>query len=241
MEVFAALLVGLAVLILLDKKMNPHSSINRRLLKIARKTATQHAKTLSIKRNQLTFVDDYGNYEDGKWYRHMKYFIEKVVFRDAAREGLTVKHVKFTDTIWLDLEKTIDSVIDGANLKTKSKKQISDVVSGEAYEHLCREILQDHGWRVVTTPATGDQGADLIADLLGKRVVIQCKFYSRPVGNKAVQEVFAAKRFQRAEYAIVVSNSPFTRAAQQLAQTNHVLLMHHDELSDLKANLGPAT
>ena len=81
---------------------------------------------------------------------------------------------------------------------------------------------------------TGDQGADLIADMGGCRVVIQCKFYSRPVGNKAVQEAHAAIGFHAGDCAAVVSNASFTRAAKQLADANGVLLLHHDQLADLR-------
>ncbi len=89
---------------------------------------------------------------------------------------------------------------------------------------------------VITTPVTGDQGADLIVANEGNQViiVIQCKFYSKPVGNKAVQEAYAAKGFQQADYAAVVSNAAFTPSARQLASTNGIFLLHHDDLSRLK-------
>ena len=80
---------------------------------------------------------------------------------------------------------------------------------------------------------TGDQGADLIADTGGRRVVIQCKFHSKPVGNKAVQEAHAAVGYHAGDHAAVVSNASFTRSAKQLAAANGVLLLHHDQLADL--------
>ena len=50
-------------------------------------------------------------------------------------------------------------------------------------------------WETFVTPQSGDQGADLIIEKYGLKFVVQCKFYSNPVGNKAVQEVIAAKGF----------------------------------------------
>ena len=116
----------------------------------------------------------------------------------------------------------------------------ADIVSGEHYETLCRDLLLAQGWHVDTTPVTGDQGADLIADARGCRVVIQCKFYSRPVGNKAVQEAHAALGFHAGARAAVVSNASFTRAARQLADANGVLLLHHHQLADLSRLVLPA-
>ncbi len=84
---------------------------------------------------------------------------------------------------------------------------------------------------------SGDQGADVIAERGGRRAVIQCKRYQSPVGNKAVQEAYAAARFQDAGYAVVVTNSIFTKSARQLANKNGILLMHHDDLSSLENTL----
>ena len=41
------------------------------------------------------------------------------------------------------------------------------------------------------TNATGDLGLDVIAEKQGLRYGIQCKYYSYPVGNIAVQVAYA--------------------------------------------------
>jgi restriction system protein len=74
---------------------------------------------------------------------------------------------------------------------------------------------------------------DLIAEQAGRKVVLQCKLYSAPVGNSAVQQVFAGKAFEDAYVAVVVSNSTYTRSAHDLAAKNGVLLLHYDRLSSL--------
>src|ERR1700730_11505635 len=65
-----------------------------------------------------------------------------------------------------------------------------------------------------------DQGVDVVAEKNGIRLVLQCKLYSRPVGNKAVQEAAAARAHEAADYGVVVSNNRYTQDAQQLASTN---------------------
>jgi HJR/Mrr/RecB family endonuclease len=77
----------------------------------------------------------------------------------------------------------------------------------------------------------------VIAEMRGKRVVIQCKRYTSSIGNSAVQEAFAGKSFESADHAAVVSNAEFTRGARQLADTTHVILLHHDELSKLERQI----
>ena len=74
------------------------------------------------------------------------------------------------------------------------------------------------------TPTTGDQGVDLITEKDGIRCAIQCKFYSKPVGNKAIQEVIAGRGFYNCDTAMVVTNNSFTKSAKQLAKNSNVQL-----------------
>ena len=71
--------------------------------------------------------------------------------------------------------------------------------------------------QIEQTPSTGDQGADVILLIEGIKIVIQAKRYTGVVGNAAVQEVFAAKEYYEADYAMVVTNSRYTPAAYTLA------------------------
>ena len=79
-----------------------------------------------------------------------------------------------------------------------------------------------------------------MAERDGIRLVVQCKRYGKPVGNAAVQEVAAAARYWDADRAAVVSNAGFTAAARKLAGATNVLLLHHDDLSDLDPVAPPA-
>jgi HJR/Mrr/RecB family endonuclease len=86
-----------------------------------------------------------------------------------------------------------------------------------------------------------DQGVDGIADKNGLRIVQQCKLYSNPVGNKAVQELAAGRVHQQAHHRAVVRNNAYTTAAKQLAATNGILLSHHTDLPQLEQMLSMAT
>uniref|UniRef100_UPI0034E4BC37 restriction endonuclease n=1 Tax=Enterococcus faecalis TaxID=1351 RepID=UPI0034E4BC37 len=82
---------------------------------------------------------------------------------------------------------------------------------------------------VETTPASGDQGADLLVRLGSVRVAIQAKRYSGVVGNAAVQEIFAAKQFYDTDFAMVVTNSRYTMPAKALADKLEVTLATSDD------------
>ena len=85
------------------------------------------------------------------------------------------------------------------------------------------------------TPVTGDHGVDLIAIIDKAKVCIQCKRYSNPVGNRAVQEVISGREYYGGTHAAVVSNAEFTTHARELAASTNVILISHTELEDLKA------
>jgi HJR/Mrr/RecB family endonuclease len=111
----------------------------------------------------------------------------------------------------------------------------TDNIDPLEFERRCAEAMQLSGWIAQTTKSTGDQGADVIASKRGITVVLQCKLYSNTVGNKAVQEVFAAKTHLSANFAAVVSNRLYTRSAKELAVTTGVLLLDYSQLRE--ANL----
>jgi restriction system protein len=103
-------------------------------------------------------------------------------------------------------------------------------MSPQEFEHYCASVLREMKWDARVTQFSGDQGADIVADKRGTRIVIQCKKYSKPVGNRAVQEIVAAIAHEGAQRGVVVTTSDYTRAAEKLATSNEVLLLHHTDL-----------
>ena len=71
----------------------------------------------------------------------------------------------------------------------------------------------------------------------GIKYVVQAKYYSGNVGNKAVQEVVAARSFYSAEKGMVVTNSKFTKAASELAEANKIRLVDGEALNEMLEEL----
>ena len=103
-------------------------------------------------------------------------------------------------------------------------------ISPEEFERYCAAVLRERRWDARVTPAGGDQGVDIVADKRGLRIVVQCKKYSKPVGNRAVQEIVAGIAHRDAQRGVVVATSGYTSSAKRLAASNEVLLLHHSEL-----------
>jgi restriction system protein len=101
------------------------------------------------------------------------------------------------------------------------------------YEQFCSFLLENAGWSVLLTKASGDQGADIVAHRKGRKMVVQCKHWKASIGTKAVQEAYAAMAFYQAHSACVIGSSAYTRGAIALADKTGVLLLHHNNVGVL--------
>ena len=116
----------------------------------------------------------------------------------------------------------------------ENPKGVNNEMSGSDYEEYCSNILSNAGWKVSITKASNDQGVDIVAEIENLKYCIQCKRYSNPVGNKAVQEVYAGKDHYGGTHSVLVSNAGFTKSAKELAKSLGVILISDIELDKLE-------
>ncbi|MBX9867436.1 MAG: restriction endonuclease [Burkholderiales bacterium] len=195
--------------------LRQNASIN-----LAKTIILSHKDELTIKRSQLS-TKRYNRVEDDRWTKEEKYFIENIVMPELRMVNATI----LNEIHSFILENTANY----ANIKIDFNSKMTPY----EYEHFVANVLSQSGWDCIVTKSSGDQGIDVIATKKQKKVVAQCKLYSRSVGNTAVQEITAGRMHKNADYAIVVSNSTYTKSAIQLASTTNVLLLHHSNLNDL--------
>jgi len=112
-----------------------------------------------------------------------------------------------------------------------------DQMDGTTFEHYLEELLRTHGYKVKHVGQVGDFGADLLVEREARRSVVQAKRYAANVGIDAVREAATARQHYRADGAIVITNSTFTRAATELARTNHVELWGRPKLLQLASSV----
>ena len=101
------------------------------------------------------------------------------------------------------------------------------------YEIFCAEKFKENDWEAYATQGSSDQGVDVVATRGKEVLVAQCKKFSKPVGNKAVQEVVAGMKFYDANAGIVIAPNGFTNSAEKLAAANKIKLIHHSQIKDL--------
>ncbi len=143
-------------------------------------------------------------------------------------------HRKLNDEDWYIF---IASLVEKSCFKLSNEVQIYSNINykkGLKFENLCFQKLRSQGWKVKETPISGDQGVDLIASIDDLRLCIQCKDHQKAIGNKAVQEVYAGKKYWSGTHAVLISRSGFTKSAQKLALSSNVILISEYEIENIK-------
>lgn len=109
-----------------------------------------------------------------------------------------------------------------------------DRLSGYDFEIFCANMLKNNGFTdVKVTPKKSDHGIDILATDNEKRYAIQCKCYSKNVGNKAIQEAYSGKAIYDADIAVVLTNRYFTEQARSDARKLGVQLWDRNVLLKL--------
>jgi hypothetical protein len=169
---------------------------------------------IRIKRN------DYGKIiSDDRW-AEINEFLESI-------EGFKIRNFQKTDEAAGFVLSFLEQVESKLTEMDFDPSAIPD--DGLAFEHWVASNLKKFDWDAKATVGSGDQGLDVLAEKDGVKVGIQCKLYSGNVGNKAVQEVIAARTHFRLDKVCVLTNSNYTKSARELAQSSGVLLLtQHD-------------
>jgi hypothetical protein len=181
-------------------------------------------KFLEIAERKVSILDDYG---DENW-EALPPEIETCLSKIAKRNGINPQDSRGLPDEYRWLKQHLEARFQYYHRKQKAKPSSSfnvEGLSGVEFEMWFAKVLTEKGFDVRGTPATGDQGADLIAKKDGRTIVVQAKRYQGPVGNRAVQEVISALAYYGGDEGWVVTNASFTPSAKALAQKTNVRLI----------------
>lgn len=225
-----------------DFDKHPNCSIAKQaLISYTSKFFIKDMDIIFLKYKQLIYKDEFGdnNIEEFTNYFFNKYYPRYESNIYSFKEELKV----FCDKEWVDsilISETCGHVVhnlfDMLNDKLTDDDSVGidlekDAITPYEYEKLIASQFNQLGWDAYATSGSGDQGADVIVEKDGLLFVVQCKMYSQPVGNKAVQEVSSAKDYYDAAGAVVVTNNDYTKSARQLADSQNVWLIHDSQIA----------
>lgn len=215
-----------------QKQAEEQEQLGRRLIELI----DQHESALISYYHQSRRQDLFGDWDESRWHEHIDRFLKSQVVPqepDFIAWRQTPVGQKAANTVAKITAKKV------ACRKEENPLALIDATALTPidYERYCADLLREKGWNVHQTPATRDGGADFVAEKDGIRLVAQCKRYSQPVGNKAVQEATSAVRLYSGNVACVVAPMGFTRQAQHEATGLSVHLLHHSMLPDFADKL----
>ncbi|MCR4866195.1 MAG: restriction endonuclease [Lachnospiraceae bacterium] len=107
-----------------------------------------------------------------------------------------------------------------------------DEMEGHDFEYYCAELLEGMGFvEVEVTKGSGDFGADILAEKDGISYAVQCKCYDKPIGVRAVEEIYAGRDYYDRMVGVVMTNQYFTQPAVDMAKKLNILLWDRDYIS----------
>jgi restriction system protein len=119
--------------------------------------------------------------------------------------------------------------------KRRQRPLPMDELEGHDFEYYCADILRANGFLdVEVTKGSGDFGADILAEKDGITYAVQCKCYDKPIGVKAVQEVYAGRDFYDRMVGVVMTNQYFTQPAVELARKLNIMLWDRGYLDSME-------
>lgn len=180
------------------------------------------------------------NLVDGIVYNTINYNIENInmdfIFEIINNKTQIVSEVKEKykkHYLAKEKERLLSGDLTKEKEYVKEKFNLNSIADGYEFENYLKNIFEKKGYIANVTSKSKDQGADLIIEKHNEKIVVQAKYYSNPVGNKAVQEVSSAISYYKANRGMVVTNSTYTTSAIELAKANNIELIDGAKLNEI--------
>lgn len=111
--------------------------------------------------------------------------------------------------------------------------------NGLDFERQVHALLKNMGFEAEITKASGDGGIDIIAHskehITGGKYIIQCKDWSKPVGEPPVRDLYGVVTAENANKGILITTSTFTSPAINFAAGKPLELIDGTKFNQLLA------
>ncbi|MCF6094869.1 restriction endonuclease [Microaerobacter geothermalis] len=177
--------------------------------------------------NLIRFIEENFSKEDLENQLHIKYSDWK------KKPGPLLREMEYKMEMEIRGQLIQEILLERRPVKPVTLEDIDQMGdSGKEFERFLGMLFEKMGYQVAYTKTTGDQGGDLILERLEEKIVVQAKNVSAPVGNYAIQEVYAAKGYYGCHTAAVITNRDFTSPARELAEHLKVKLVNREQLAE---------
>lgn len=112
-------------------------------------------------------------------------------------------------------------------------------LSPAEFERYVALLFRRKGYRVKLRGRSGDRGVDLmVSQTGGKKAIVQCKRYRKPVGPDVVRELYGTLMHERVAHAFLVTTADISDSARQWARGKPMTLIDGATLAQIAAALG---
>lgn len=132
-----------------------------------------------------------------------------------------------------DRERYLNGDFEKEKKEISGKYSLNNITTGTQFELYLVNLFKDLGYKVKHNGKAGDQGCDLIVKKYDYTYAIQAKYYTGKLSNTPVQEIASSLKYYNANQGVVVTNSSFTKGAEELAKVNNVILIDGKDLNRL--------
>lgn len=220
--------------LILHKGHQLRSDMIRRIVEQFQQMLLRDRLTINIEQTNPKTLTDYLNaYLEivGEKYDENITSLKGVLKKKCIQYEMNIRDLVIERKKTIEMDNYANSLTEPIK-KNRYSIHAIDHMDGIEFEHFLCHLFEKMGYDVEVTPASGDQGADLIISKLGQKTVVQAKQYSQKVTNSAVQEITAAIKHYRALDGMVVTSNDFQQSAIELANSNGVELINREKLSD---------
>lgn len=190
---------------------------------------------LSLQDNINNFINRSGMEKGKDAWKYIDYGFNKdkmnIFLKTLREDGLKIKNVDDLEYILTDFINKKEEYLLKGGLNNDQKEFNS--LSGTDFELLLVRLFESMGYVVEHCGKVGDQGGDLVLNKGSERILIQAKRYTNNIGNGAVQEAVAAKKYYDCSKSVLIGSANFTSGAIDLAKANNVRLLGKKELQEL--------
>lgn len=104
------------------------------------------------------------------------------------------------------------------NSRRNLVKRNPSLKNGWEFENFLCELFRRAGYKAHRTKFSHDFGADLLVENRGKFVVLQVKYYNRPIDTNAVEQAVVAGTIYGTAYVGVVTNNEIPDRVKEFAK-----------------------
>lgn len=117
---------------------------------------------------------------------------------------------------------------------TNTQKQSALYLSDIELEKLAEQVYKRLGYRVQHVGQTGDHGIDvLLVNPNNQKEIVQCKQWSKPVGEAALRDLYGAMMHDQAVRGWIWAPRGFSRPAKTWAEGKPIVLVDDAEIHRL--------